>query len=53
MPIQAKRRMLSSIRASARWHDPAVTFARYHKPALVDLGRELAEACEAIAATAL
>lgn len=32
------------------WLDPAAAFARYHSPALADLGRELASICEEIVA---
>lgn len=38
---------------SVRWNDPVTTFGRYGKPALAELGRELATACEAIATAAL
>ncbi len=36
-----------------RWTDPAAAFARHGSAALAELGRELATACEEIAAAAL
>jgi uncharacterized protein (DUF302 family) len=33
-----------------RWFDPAAAFARYGNPALTELGKELADLCETIAA---
>lgn len=36
-----------------RWLDPAAAFARYGNPALVELGRDLAAACERIVAASL